>query len=135
MGIQEYDENEMKTEEYQSDYDVLFYSKLDNLKKTVISLFEKYNLKYSTSKSIEFAISQCRDEYLSISAAQSHKISELEQYQMNAQNNINQQNLCIEDQIKEQRNKHEIEIKQIKIRQEKLVKKMIRKTKEETKDE
>lgn len=92
-------------------------------------------MKYSASKSIEFAISQCRDEYLSISAAQSYKINELEQYQMNTQNNINQQNLSIADQLNEQRKKHEIEIKQIKIKHEKLMKKIIRKTKEETKEE
>merc|ERR1712129_367375 len=88
-----------------------------------------------STKCIEFAISQCRDEYLSISATQNHKISKLEQYQANTQNDMNRHNLSIADELNAQNSKHQLEIKHIKQKHAKMIAKMIKKAKEETKEE
>lgn len=128
-------ESECKLQENDCVYDELFYSKLDSLKQITINLFKKYNLKYCVSSKIEYAISELRDEYLSISATQTQKINELEQYKMESESQIKQENENIESQLKLQSEKHEIEIEQIKRKYEKAMKKLIVKTKKETKEE
>ena len=129
------EETESKLEENDCVYDELFYSKLNTLKRTIMNLFKKYNLKYSVSSTIEYAICECRDEYLSISATQMQKINELEQYKIQSENQIKMESDNIESQLKSKSEKHEIEIEQIKRKYEKAMKKLILKTKKETKEE
>ena len=131
----EHEANESKLEENECVYDETFFSKLNELRQIIINLFTKYNLKYSVSSTIEYAISECRDEYLSISAVQMQKIDELEQYKMQKENEIKQENDNLQSQLKLKDEKHDIEIKQIKCKYEKTMKKLIEKTKKETKEE
>jgi len=129
------EECKLDLEENDTIDDDAFFSRLDELQQTVIDLFNKYNLKYTTLKSVEFAVGQCRDEYLSISAAQLQKIRTLQQYKDCIEDDTQKESQNIEQRLSAARERHENEMKQMKHKYEKTMKRMVEKTKSETREE
>jgi len=129
-------DREMKTEEDdECNFDAMFFAKLENLKRIIVALFERYGLKYTASKSVEFAIAECGDEYLSISAARTLKQRELERYKKNKEEASGAQQSAFERQSRSEREAHRNELKQIKLRYEAALKKSTERVREETKEE
>ena len=95
----------------------------------------RYGLKWSVTKSIEFAISQCKDQYLFIVSSYIQKIDELQKYKTEKQQQSKMQHDEIQNQINELQQKHNTQIKQLKLKHEKLIRKTIEKTKKETEEE